>query len=233
MNFFKEFYLLSGVSQLVFQLLDPCRQGLLAGLFSRFTAVVPAKVCKAFIAVGVGSELVGKAPDSLVAENFRGDPVLLEDGAHGPSLHQQPVGFPLEFRREVDPSGDDADDIRTGSEFSEFFGVEFFSGHRDLPFGPDRFEHYYTRIEPTRECPRVGVSPKSRLGVLCPRYGVSAKPPAEPELSTAWGLVDFYLSTLWGCAFCWLSTERGRVGLPYQSMCPFSGVQFRRSRNPR
>ena len=153
--------------------------------------------------------------------------MLFKDDTHGLTVHELPVRFPLEFRREVDPSGDDADDIRTASEFGEFFGVEFFSGHCDLPFGPDRFEHYYTRIEPTRECPRVGVSPKSRLGVLCPRYGVSAKSPAEPGVSTAWGLADFCLSIVWGRAICWLSTQRGRVGLPYQSVCPSYGVQFR------
>ncbi len=152
--------------------------------------------------------------------------MLLEYGAHGLAVHELPVGFPLEFRREVDPSGDNAGNIRTGTEFSKFFGIEFFSGHSVLPFGPDRLEHYYTRIEPTSECPRLGVSLKSRLGGVCPRHGVSAKSPAEPGMSTAWGLADFYLSIVWGRALRWLSFVRGRVALPYQSMCPFSGVQF-------
>ena len=157
------------------QLLDPRSKGLLRGLFGWFAAVVLAKVCKAFIAVRVDPELVGKAPDSLVAEDLRGDAVLLEDGAHGSALHEQPVGFPLEFRREVDPPGDDTGDIRAVAQLGEFFRVEFFPGHSDHPFGPDRFEHYYTRNRPTRKCPRQGVSRKSGAERVCPAFGVSLK----------------------------------------------------------
>ena len=134
MNFFKKFHLLPGVGQLVLQLLDPRRKGLLPGLFGGFAAVVLAKVCKPFITVRVGPELVGEAPDSLVAENLWGDSMLFKDGAHGSSLHEQPVGIPLEFGREVDPSGDDAGDIRAVTQLGEFFCVEFFSGHSDHPF---------------------------------------------------------------------------------------------------
>ena len=46
--------------------------------------------------------------------------MLLEYGTHGLSVHELPVGFPLEFRREIDPSGDDTGDIRTGTEFCKF-----------------------------------------------------------------------------------------------------------------
>ena len=88
----------------MFQLLDPSRQGLLPGLSGGFAAVVLAKVCKTFITVRVGSELMGEAPDPLVAENLRVDPVLFEDRAHGLAVHELLVGRTLEFGRETDPA---------------------------------------------------------------------------------------------------------------------------------
>jgi hypothetical protein len=155
----------------VLQLLDPRRKGLFPGLFRRLAAVVLAEVRKAFVAVGVGSELVGEAPDSLVAENLRGNAMLFEDGAHGPSFHQQPVGFTLELGREVDPPGDDAGDIRTVTEFSEFFCVEFFPGHSVLPFGPDRFEHIIPETDRHGNVHGMGFQENPRLERCVQRSG--------------------------------------------------------------
>ena len=170
-EFFEKFYLLSGVGQLMLQLLDPSRQGLFPGLSGRLAAVVPAKVCKTFVAVSVGPELVGEGPDSLVSENLGGDAVLLEDGAHGSSFHQKPVGFALELRREADPPGDDAGDIRVVTQFSEFFCVEFFPGHSVLPFGPDRYEHIIPETDRHGNVHGMGFQENPRLERCVQRSG--------------------------------------------------------------
>ena len=129
--------------------------------------------------------------------------MLLKDGAHRPSLHEQPVGLPLEFRREVDPSGDDTGDIRAATQLSEFFCVEFFPGHSDHPFGPDRFEHYYTGNGPTRKCPRQGVSRKSCAERVCPAFGVSLKPACRTRNVHSLGFGFFLTSRIWiACPFC-------------------------------
>ena len=136
------------------QLLDPRRQGLLPGFLGGLAAVVATQVCKAFITVRIGPELVGEAPDSLVTENLRVDAVLLEDRAHGLAVHELLVGRALEFGREVDPARYDAGNIGAFPELGELLRVQFFLGHNGFPFRLDGFEHYYTRNVPTRECPR-------------------------------------------------------------------------------
>lgn len=134
------------------QLFDALREGCLPTLLGRLSRVLAAQVFKISVSVGIRPQLLREAPDAGIAEDIRIDAVFLEDAAHRLAIHELPVGHPLEFGGESDPSGDNAGNERAIAEFGDFFGIELLFCH-SAPFSPDDGEHYYSRTDTVMRCP--------------------------------------------------------------------------------
>ena len=101
--------------------------------FCGLSRVLTSLILEASFAVSIGSQFLGKAPDSGITEDFGVNTIFLEDLAHGFAVDELAVCHALEFRGEFDPSGDDTGYKRAFTKLSDFFGVKLFFSH-SAPF---------------------------------------------------------------------------------------------------
>ena len=81
----------------MFQLLYPCGQSLLFSAFCGLSRVLTSLILEASFAVSIGSQFLGKAPDSGITEDFGVNTIFLEDLAHGFAVDELAVCHALEF----------------------------------------------------------------------------------------------------------------------------------------